>query len=121
MIQSFKIIILVFGLGLLTISQSLGTENFTYLGEQYMSKGDHERAVHFFTMAIAADPNDTKAYLRRAKVYFFLDRDYEAMADYRKALEIDAEFVKEFMMSERRGRLSGQSFPDYENDQFRSF
>ena len=62
-------------------------------GIHQLSMGQFESAVFYLTEAILENPNHTLAYVKRARALLALDRYHEAMADYRKALEIDPDYV----------------------------
>ena len=64
-------------------------------GIHQLSMGQFESAVFYLTEAILENPNQTLAYVKRARALLALDRYHEAMADYRKALEIDPDYVAE--------------------------
>lgn len=62
-------------------------------GLYQLSLGQFESAIFYLTEAIQENPTFTLAYIKRAKALLVLDRYHEAMADYRKALEIDPDYV----------------------------
>jgi len=57
-------------------------------GLEALDQGHYEEAVHTFQAAIAADPSDYTAHFNLALAYGFLHRDTEAIAEYRKTLEL---------------------------------
>ncbi|MGI8988965.1 MAG: tetratricopeptide repeat protein [Bryobacteraceae bacterium] len=53
-----------------------------------------DRAVQLFTQAIAANPNDYSAHFNLALAYSLLNKDAEAIPEYRKTLEIEPDLYQ---------------------------
>lgn len=81
-------------------SQGIGevhTTPYAMRAEAYARRGETEKALADYTMAIGIAPRDADYYSRRADIYFGKG-DYEkAFADYDKAAEIDPEDLNKFM------------------------
>ena len=58
-------------------------------GLRYEAKGEHDSAITSFSKAIAAEPNNSDAYLDRAESYRAKGDHDHAIADYTKAIEIE--------------------------------
>jgi tetratricopeptide (TPR) repeat protein len=58
-------------------------------GLRYEAKGEHDSAITSFSKAIAAEPNNSDAYLNRAGSYSAKGDHDHAIADYTKAIEIE--------------------------------
>ena len=56
---------------------------------KYYSSGDYDRAIEKFDKAIAADPNNSSTYVRRAQVYFLNKRYALSFQDILKAIELE--------------------------------
>ena len=94
----FKVVLLLSVISLWGASSH--AEDIDPINDKLLNQGMHqlsmrqfESAVFYLTEAIRENPKQTLAYVKRAKALLALDRYHEAMADYRKALEIDPEFV----------------------------
>ncbi len=57
-------------------------------GMKALDDGKYEAAAAAFTKAIAADPGDYSAHFNLALAYGFLHKDADAVAEYRKTLEL---------------------------------
>ncbi len=57
-------------------------------GLKALNEHRYEAAVQAFTKAIEADPKDYTAHFNLALAYGFLNKDAEAIAEYRKTLEL---------------------------------
>ena len=62
--------------------------DYTSDGMKALEAGKYAEAAAAFTKAIAADPNDYFAHFNLAMAHTFLHQDAEAIAEYRKTLEI---------------------------------
>src|SRR5262245_52269138 len=62
--------------------------DFSAEGMKALEDRQYEAAVQAFTKAIAADPKDYTAHFNIALAYGFLRKDPEAIAEYRKTLEL---------------------------------
>ncbi len=56
--------------------------------------GDYERAVELYTRYLEKYPNDAAAFSNRALAYKYSGRKDEALADYQRAVELDAKAVR---------------------------
>ena len=74
-------------------SQSLIPKHSTYTnrGVTYVELGQYERALEDFDRVIRLDPDDFKAYYRRALAYEALGKTIEAERDFAKAKELEDE------------------------------
>ena len=102
----FKVALLLFAISFLSFSshaKDMDPTNDKLLnqGMHQLSMGQFESAVFYLTEAILENPDQTLAYVKRAKALLALDRYHEAMADYRKALEIDPDFVAKHFKSKK--------------------
>ncbi len=68
-----------------------------------MRSRNAEMAIHFYSLAIEDNPKNTRLYLKRARAYIMANKDYEAINDYNKALELDPAFVKQYLKIQRQG------------------
>lgn len=97
-----------FGL-LLMVWLLCGSVNATERGryeiqaDSKMRSRNAEMAVHFYSLAIEDNPKNTRLYLKRARAYIIANKDYEAINDYNKALELDPAFVKHYLNIQRQG------------------
>src|SRR5450631_1073032 len=66
----------------------LQTPDYDAEGSKALENGKYEAAADSFTKAIAADPQDYYAHFNLATAYAYLNRDAEAIVEYRKTLEI---------------------------------
>ena len=57
-------------------------------GLRYAARGEHDSAIASFSKAITAEPDNSDAYLERAKSYNARGNHDHAIADYTKAIEI---------------------------------
>jgi tetratricopeptide (TPR) repeat protein len=69
------------------------TNDFIRVGESYRAKLDFNHAIVYFSKAIEDDQNSVEAYMQRARTYIMMDRYQDAMDDYRRAFEIDPDYV----------------------------
>jgi serine/threonine protein kinase/tetratricopeptide (TPR) repeat protein len=67
----------------------LGSSYFNGLGRLYLEKGDLQKAFEAYRKGIEAVPEDTFSHGGFADALFTQDRFQEALAEYRKVLEID--------------------------------
>jgi len=66
----------------------LQSTDFSSEGMKALEDGKYEAAVEAFTKAIAADPKSYTDHFNLALAYTFLHKDPEAVAEYRKTLEL---------------------------------
>src|SRR2546430_6684179 len=62
--------------------------DYTSDGMKALEEGKYAEAVAAFTKAVAADPADYFAHFNLAMAHTFLHQDSEAIAEYRKTLDI---------------------------------
>jgi tetratricopeptide (TPR) repeat protein len=60
--------------------------------DYYLRTGNHAEAIDNLDIAIAADPNNATYYFARGSVYDNLKHTDKAVADYKKAIEIQPEY-----------------------------
>jgi SpoVK/Ycf46/Vps4 family AAA+-type ATPase len=67
------------------------TDAKTYyqIGNDYYEKGDYERAIENYNMAILLNPVFSEAYFNRALSYYQLKNFDKSVADYTKSAELD--------------------------------
>ncbi len=67
------------------------TDAKTYyqLGNEYYEKGDYEKAIENYNMAVLLNPVFSEAYFNRALSYYQLKNFEKSVADYTKAAELD--------------------------------
>ena len=90
---------------LLTIWAPAEAQNFraatasSYIerGNKRFAKGEFERALADYDLAVASDPGNARAYHNRAITRYQL-KDYErALADFGRAIELDPRFVEAYV------------------------
>jgi tetratricopeptide (TPR) repeat protein len=59
-----------------------------------LDEGRFEAAVELLTKAVAADPADVSAHFNLALAYSLLDKDAQAIPEYRKVLELDPDIYE---------------------------
>ncbi|MEM3422163.1 MAG: AAA family ATPase [Candidatus Bilamarchaeaceae archaeon] len=67
------------------------TDAKTYyqLGNDYYEKGDYDKAIENYNMAVLLNPMFSEAYFNRALSYYQLKNFEKSIADYTKAAELD--------------------------------
>jgi SpoVK/Ycf46/Vps4 family AAA+-type ATPase len=67
------------------------TDAKTYyqMGNDYYEKGDYDKAIENYNMAILLNPVFSEAYFNRALSYYQLKNFDKSVADYAKSLELD--------------------------------
>jgi len=67
------------------------TDAKTYhqMGNDYYEKGDYDRAIENYNMAILLNPVFSEAYFNRALSYYQLKNFDKSVSDYTKAIELD--------------------------------
>ncbi|MEM1407302.1 MAG: tetratricopeptide repeat protein [Bacteroidota bacterium] len=68
-------------------------------GDAQVLQRDYNQAIFFFDRAIEEYPNDAEGYLKRAKVLMLLHKYHEAGIDYKKALELDPNYIMRTVIS----------------------
>src|SRR6185369_8304646 len=66
------------------------------LGLAYLGKGDYQQALALFRNAVAKSPADPRIRLHLGRVYFALDKTELAVAEYRKALELNGSYANAY-------------------------
>jgi len=66
----------------------LQTPDYDAEGAKALEDGKYDAAAASFTKAIAADPQDYYAHFNLAMAYTFLSKDADALAEYRRTLEV---------------------------------
>jgi Tfp pilus assembly protein PilF len=66
----------------------LQTPDYDAEGAKALEEGKYQAAADSFTKAVAADAGDYYAHFNLAMAYTFLNRDGDAVAEYRKTLEV---------------------------------
>ncbi len=62
--------------------------NILNSGLSYYDQGDYEKAIMYFNMAIASQPDMGEAYNDRGLAYYALGDTHKAMSDFNKAIEL---------------------------------
>ncbi len=72
-------------------SKSNPTDAKTYyqMGNDYYEKGDYDRGIENYNMAILLNPVFSEAYFNRALSYYQLKNFDKSIADYTKSMELD--------------------------------
>jgi len=74
-------------------------------GDICAQQGDIDQSIFFYTQAITEDPNNVKAYLKRADAYVLQRKLQQANDDFTQALRINPKEVKEYLESKKSGLL----------------
>jgi len=80
-------------------------------GDICVQQGDIEQSIFYYTQAIIENPNNVKAYLKRADAYLFLRRLHLAEEDYNQAISIDPMVVKTYLEEKKSGLLQYNNRP----------
>ncbi len=64
-------------------------EHFIYLGNEYRERGDYDNALRTYKIALATDPNSSRAYAAMAKLYQRVGDRVLARDAYRRAWELN--------------------------------
>jgi tetratricopeptide (TPR) repeat protein len=79
------------------ISRSVTASAYIERGAARFAKGEYERALADFDLAIGADPGHSGAYYNRAITRYRLN-DYERdLADFNRAIQLDPRFVEAYV------------------------
>ena len=70
-------------------SGSVDARTYYHRGNSYFDKGNYEKAIENYNMAIILNPHFSEAYFSRALAYYYLKNYDRAISDYKKALELD--------------------------------
>jgi tetratricopeptide (TPR) repeat protein len=66
------------------------------LGIAYFGKGDYPKALSLLRSVIANYPRDPRGRLNLGKVYFAMDKLDLAIAEYKKALELNSDYANAY-------------------------
>ena len=55
-------------------------------GNLWLARGDNDRAISDFSVALGLDPNNTDAYVNRGVAWYAKDDNDRAIADYDMAI-----------------------------------
>lgn len=71
-------------------------EVYSYRGLAYFDKGDLDQAISDYNIAIAINPNYSKAYSHRGLAYAYKGDFDQAISDYNKAIIINPNYAKTY-------------------------
>jgi tetratricopeptide (TPR) repeat protein len=71
-------------------------------GIAYAAKGQYDRAVSDFTMALEINPRDALAYYNRARAYYFKKQYYKSWRDISKAQDLGYKVPRKFLNDLRK-------------------
>jgi tetratricopeptide (TPR) repeat protein len=95
-------IIILIALVSWALVDTLGKEKYSNLGIEEYEKGNYDKAIEYFTMAIELTPNNPIAYHNRGLAYLKTGSKYtpegkasleKAISDYSKAVELKPDYV----------------------------
>ncbi|UFS72769.1 tetratricopeptide repeat protein [Geomonas sp. RF6] len=66
------------------------------LGLAYLGSGEYQQALPILRGVIARNPADARARLQLGRVYFAMDRTEAAIAEYKKALELNRSYANAY-------------------------
>lgn len=101
--QNSILLILLF---LLTAAPECFSNEWLRRGDTKLIERDFDQAFFYFSRSIEEYPNDVKGYLKRAKVLMLQNKYEEARNDYKKALELNADYLKRELVSPARDTLN---------------
>ncbi len=64
-------------------------QEYTGLGHEFLEKGDLDKALSNFNIAMEYNPRSAERYADRAMAYIRLDKTAEALSDLNRAIELD--------------------------------
>ncbi len=70
-------------------SNTVDAKTYYQLGNDYYEKGDYEKAIENYNMAILLNPVFSEAYFNRALSYYQLKNFEKSVVDYTKSAELD--------------------------------
>ncbi|MBU0527497.1 MAG: AAA family ATPase [Candidatus Micrarchaeota archaeon] len=70
-------------------SNPTDAKTYYQMGNDYYEKGDYDRAIENYNMAILLNPIFSEAYFNRALSYYQLKNFDKSIADYTKSMELD--------------------------------
>ena len=73
------------------------TETLINRGQFFITFGKFDKALDDFSKAIQIDPNNGKAYSRRAVAYYYLKEYKKSWSDVNKAQELDIVLNSKFL------------------------
>ncbi len=68
-------------------------ETLHYLGLAYLGKDDYDNAINFFTKSVNRNTDFADAYYYRGMTYYAIKNEREAMKDYKKACDLNEEYL----------------------------
>src|SRR5262245_54160768 len=85
----------------ITVAQPLASRSATasaYIkrGGAWFAKGEYERALADFDLAVASDPGQAGAYYNRAVTLYRLKKYERALADFARAIQLNPCFVEAY-------------------------
>jgi tetratricopeptide (TPR) repeat protein len=89
----------------------MNANDYFVRANEFLAKGDIDHAIVDLTEAIKINPSFAEAYYNRGAAYYNKGNNYEAIADFQKASEIDpynAEYGEKLTMA--RGRASAMAY-----------
>ena len=98
-------IIILIALVSWALVDTLGKEKYSNLGIEEYEKGNYDKAIEYFTMAIELTPNNAIAYHNRGLAYLKTGSKYtpegkasleKAISDYSKAVELKPDYVEAY-------------------------
>jgi SpoVK/Ycf46/Vps4 family AAA+-type ATPase len=70
-------------------SNPTDAKTYYQLGNEYYEKGDYDKAIENYNMAILLNPVFSEAYFNRALSYYQLKNFDKSISDYTKSMELD--------------------------------
>ncbi|MEM4367230.1 MAG: AAA family ATPase [Candidatus Anstonellales archaeon] len=67
----------------------IDSKTYYHIGNEYYDRGDYEKAIENYNMAILLNPLFSEAYFNRALSYYHLKNYDKGIADYGKCAELD--------------------------------
>ena len=98
-------IIILIALVSWALVDTVGKEKYSNLGIEEYEKGNYDKAIEYFTMAIELTPNNAIAYHNRGLAYLKTGSKYtpegkasleKAISDYSKAVELKPDYVEAY-------------------------
>src|SRR5262245_25273639 len=77
-------------------AQGLSAENYSRLGDTYLTRGELEQAITSYSKAIELDPKLAEAYNNRGLAYARKGQYERAVGDFSRAVEINPTFERAY-------------------------